>query len=132
MSIKKVSCGVLEGSALCHILFLNHKNDLQRVCKNIEVSIFADDAILSAMDTSLDDIYADLQSVSDCLTSNKLFFYKTVVLNVGNPASSSINLSKHCSPVQLVLSSKYIGVVLECEISFQTHIEYNMKQLSTQ
>ena len=70
------------------ILLLIYFNDLPRVCKSTEVVLFAYDTNLSAMDTSLDYISANLQSVNGWLISNQLVFNvdQTVVLNVSNRA----------------------------------------------
>ena len=132
---EKIDVGVPQGSVLGPLLFLIHINDLQNNT-NLKVINFADDTLLYKTfnkNTYLqdsDNLNFELQKVSSWLEENRL------KLNIGKTKSILFHPLKttfwksirFCvkigkTIVKMVKSYKYLGVIIDNNLSWAEHIE---------
>lgn len=78
--IKKITCGVPQGSVLGPILFLLYINDLPTILSNAKATIFADDTSLFFKHKNPKELEhllnSDLKAVSECLQVTLFSFQK--------------------------------------------------------
>ena len=122
-----------QGSILGPILFTVYVNDLVHTVSHAKVVLYADDTILLFPAKSTDDIEStlthDLQRVSTWFASNKLH------LNIGKckwtlfgskkrlRRSPLPNITINDEQIEHVDSYKYLGVHLDKNLSWETHVE---------
>ena len=124
----QVTSGVLQGSVFCPILFLIYSNDLPDTTKS-KVRLFADDTAIYLAVSSLEDAHI-LQQDLDRLHQWELQWdmelnpSKCVVLHVTRsrtPVLSQYLL--HGQASRSVAISKYLGVEISNNLSFNNHIQ---------
>ena len=78
------------------LLFLIYINDLPKVCKSLDVILFADDTSITAINKDNNSVQDGLQNINIWLNANKLILNmeKTVQLNIGNKKSASKSVFK--------------------------------------
>jgi hypothetical protein len=131
-SKKMISCGVPQGSILGPLLFLLYINDFNKISSKFVPFIFADDTNIFMKGKSLDDLVCDmneeLKKVVIWLQANKLslnvvkthyMFFKPK----SKKYDSSISLSINGTTIQLVNSTKFIGVMLDSNLRWDHHIK---------
>ena len=133
-SFKQITCGVPQGSILGPLLFSIYVRDLpgQAVCCG--VSQFADDTAVHAASASILEIEHrlndDLRQTAKWLRSKKLHInaVKTqVVLFGGRRAllkNPELNISLEGERLQQVKCVKYLGVMLNNNLSWSAHVDY--------
>ena len=141
LSQSNLLCGVPQGSILGPLLFLIYINDLPNCLKFTNPCLYADDTQIfsSSFDSGVlgNNINSDLKNLSDWLTVNKLQFHplktkfmvvvSTYNLNTKSRESSNV-ISIDNNLVSRVPSNKYLGVLLDEKLTFQTHIDYICKK----
>ena len=124
----QVTSGVLQGSVFCPILFLIYSNDLPDTTKS-KVRLFADDTAIYLAVSSLEDAHI-LQQDLDRLHQWELQWdmelnpSKCVVIHVTRsrtPVLSQYLL--HGQASGSVAISKYLGVEISNNLSFNNHIQ---------
>ena len=130
-SLRKMQCGVPQGSNLGPLLFLIYINDLPNCLKHSKAVLFADDTTIhltgpKAKDISIE-MNTDLQHLDGWLTANRL------TLNV-NRTHVCYFKPKNASPIskleirnihiKTTSSIKYLGVHIDDKLAWKAHISY--------
>ena len=132
-----VNCGVPQGSILGPLLFLVYINDVQKVCENVKICLFADDTVIYASNPNENVAVQNMQNGIDSfvawcdknrLTINidktkymgfgKTKCFKNIILNV-----KGVNLKR-------VSSYKYLGVTLDPKLSYDIFMRSPLKTIA--
>ena len=133
--------GIPQGSSLGPLLFSIFINDLPLCCTDCKIHLYADDTIIYCSKPNISDINTSLQrnfnSVQQWLSSNKLLLNKTKSYSMlfkrrwHSTQENSLNLhfldSTSLEPTDNI---KYLGVWLDQDLSFKTHIQKITKTLN--
>ena len=137
-TLKKITCGVHQGSCLGPLLFLIYINDLPNSSK-LKFHLFADDTHIYHESSSLKklelDMNRELKKISTWLIVNRLSLNikKTnfVLFHPFNkPIRKSITLKFHRKTIKEVKHIKYLGVIVDSTLSWKEHISKISKTIS--
>ena len=133
---KDIKCGVPQGSILEPLLFLLYVNDLPNSSNVLVLIMFADDTNFFFMHSNINTL---LKTVNDELIKiNEWFSANKLSLNVGKTKFSLFHKSgkKYSIPshlptlkiknhdVERVNTMKFLGVLLDDNLSWKEHIKY--------
>uniref|UniRef100_A0A8K9XPW6 Reverse transcriptase domain-containing protein n=1 Tax=Oncorhynchus mykiss TaxID=8022 RepID=A0A8K9XPW6_ONCMY len=129
-----VSMGVPQGSILGPTLFSVYVNDVAIAAGDSLIHLYADDTILYTSGPPLDTVLTNLQTSFNAiqlsfrglqllLNASKT---KSMLFNrsLPEPARPSSITTLDGSELEYVDNYKYLGVWLDCKLSFQTHIKH--------
>ena len=132
---RSISCGVPKGSILGPLLFIIYMNDLPNTVKGTEIKMYADDTNLTKHITSLGDVMEELipefEKVILWLKANKLSLntLKTEFMFFGSSkhlkdTTNLIVLRVGDKLIRRTKKVKYIGVILDEQLTWRDHIDY--------
>ena len=131
---ESICVGVPQGSILGPLLFLLHVNDLPTVARKCSMLMYADDTVLfyfgkvaATIEKSLKE---DLDLIGWWFYNNSLFLnaVKTEAMLFGTHARLSdadfAGVTFKGRPIKRVFEFKYLGVVFDEHISWNSHVKY--------
>jgi len=135
-----LKCGVPQGTILGPLLFLIYINDLPHCLSSCHPRMYADDTHITYAGADLSSIQSnlnhDLSKLSKWLTSNKLTLNSTkteFMLIVSrqrlNTLPDTLELSINDVPINRVSSVKSLDVLIDENLTWQTHIDKLTKRL---
>ena len=139
-NLRRVKCGVPQGSTLGPLLFLIYVNDLPYV-SDFTTKLFADDTVLtmanSCMRTLQHDVNKELTKIDEWMRLNKLSlnYSKTKYMLITNKTKSedlingNITIGKH--KIEQVTQIKYLGVTFDNKLTWKPHIQEICSKLSS-
>ena len=132
----KIEFGVPQGSILGPLLFLIYINDLPDATKFF-IRLFADDTFLCAQNDDLwlleNEVNRELKNVIQWLSSNKLTLNisKSKYMMVSNKRNHcSLNIEINDEKLEECDSYKYLGVHIDKNLNWKSHINYVAKKVS--
>ena len=131
-SMLPVVCGVPQGSILGPLLFLLYVNDMTCSVKDCSVRLYADDTVIYKATPSRGDtikaIQTDLENYQTWCVQNKLSINiiktKVMIFTASriHPNTNDINLLMDDVKLHVVDTYKYLGVILDTNLTFERHI----------
>ena len=135
-----IECGVPQGSILGPILFLCYINDMS-ASLNCRLSLYADDSTLIASGRDIQTLSTflsgELESCSKWLVDNKLSLHvdkcESIVFATKRKMKVCENFQVTCfgTLVRRVSSVKYLGVMLDENLSGESHVSAIIKKVSS-
>ena len=135
-----ISTGVPQGSILGPLLFTIFINDLPKSSTFFSTRLYADDTSLTASGSDLDSLLCEinnhLPAVYEWLCSNKLTLNltKTKFLIFMPRQKESYNLYPPLTVANVHLENsfcvKYLGVYIDCHLTWHDHIDYICGKIS--
>ena len=132
--------GVPQGSILGPLLFILYINELPTICKSTQVIMYADDTVVYVSDQNLSSINSkltsDLALLSQWLCANHLtlnvkktecMYFHSIQKKVNLAAHDPVKLNN--VPLTVATSYKYLGVILDSQLTYKLHIDKLTKQL---
>ena len=137
-SSRVITCSIPQGSNLGPLLFLLFINDFPNSSQLFKFSLFADDSTLTVTFSKghfdvTGTLNSELESINSWLNSNKIVINadKTKYINFAYRSSIQLDLIKiGGSRIKETESIKFLGVYLDKNLSFRSHINYISKKLS--
>ena len=135
-SWSRVAIGVPQGSILGLLLFTLYINDLPTAINHCDVNIYTDDTEIHSSNSSLkaltSHIQEDLDSIDLWMSSIRLQVNptKTVSMLIGphqKIRNQALDVSLSNTKICSVTSTKYLGVYIDCHLTWDEHIQYILK-----
>ena len=136
--INDITCGVPQGSVLGPILFLLYINDLPNISDKLKFFLFADDTNIYYESNDLDKLEAtinkELTKLYEWLCINRLSLNisKTnfVIFHAKNKPLHPITILINKKAIEEADNVKYLGIILDSELSFKKHTDEVSKKIS--
>ena len=134
-----ISCGVPQGSVLGPLLFLIYINDLPNVSKLLSFYLFADDTNIYFKSNDLTHLQKvmnrELKKVKKWLDANRLAFnIDKINFVIFHPLRIKLHepvIIRFCrKKIQRESCVKFLGVLLDCNLSWKYHINELSEKLS--
>ena len=137
-TFKSIDLGVPQGSILGPFLFLVYINDLPLSLNSVPI-LFADDTALCISENSSENLEIftnqELKNINLWMVSNGLTLHpsKTQALSIApiiHKSSPSLSLYLCSNIVNSTNTAKYLGILIDDQLSFKSHIHFLEKKLS--
>lgn len=135
-----ITCGVPQGSILGPLLFLVYINNIHEIGLKGDITLYADDTSLFYFGHSIDSIIStaqdDLQILHTWLQSNLLTINisktKYIIFAAKNKKIGNYNpLSINGEIIDRVNKEKYLGLILDHQLTWKHHIEKICNKLNS-
>ena len=138
-NLSNIKYGVPQGSSLGPLLFLLYVNDLP-MASEFDTILFADDTFLALSDNNLfnlqNRVNTELSKIDFWMKNNKLQvnYSKTHYLlfdkQLNRSCSTNLNISSNSTALKRVKSVKYLGIYIDENLSWSSHIQHLSLHLS--
>ena len=136
-----ISCGVPQGSLLGPILYIIYANDLPTASDLFKFVQYADDTSLFVADRDLKHLFdianAEFKKVAQWFYDNKLLLnaIKSCVIIFepvysGTNNNNTYNIIHNNVALKRVTETKFLGVYIDCKMSWKYHLSHLAKKLS--
>lgn len=140
-TLLSIFIGISQGSVLSCILFIIFINDIVNVIQHSQIKLFADDMLIyitckaSEMQTSIDLLNDDLSRIFEWLCYSKLALNisKTKAMLITNNKSLVLShpIYLNSQEIEVVSEFKYLGIIVDRNLSFTQHFESILKKLNS-
>ena len=145
-NLSSITYGVPQGSVLGPLLFLVYINSILNVSEEGNFILYADDTNIFVKGTSKENVYSKANQVLTCvynfMLSNQLhinmskcnyIYFRPNISNyqVCSRSKERLQLLLNGTPVKQVSDIKFLGVILDENLSWIPHIEYLNKKLKS-
>lgn len=136
-NLLSISTGVPQGSILGPILFLIYINDLCNVSNILKFILFADDTNIFCSGKNINNLCSLVEK--ELFKVNEWFKLNKLSLNVSKTnfiifsrksISNNVSLSINSYPLTRVYSTKFLGVIIDSNLNWKSHISYVNSKLS--
>ena len=138
--ILPITCGVPQGSVLGPLFFLIYVNDLQNVLKKCHVKLYADDTVIYQSGVTGHEaakiLQDDINNFIGWCGENKLTLNvkKTKIMIFASRSrvkkANKVKILINNKPVQIVPTFKYLGLLLDSTLSYNSHIASLIRLIS--